>query len=387
MKIVSFVEGAEPPGFNGVPRMLASTAGQGHSIVLVVAGEPMFGCERYAVSDIASAQKRKEGNGTFGIVRLRGWARFRFCPSILWRFSRLVREADLVTLHSLYSFPVLAGYHLARLHRIPYAFFPHGVLAPYQRTVSTDRKWIYNKLFGNRILQNAAVIVYSAEPERQETRDLRLQPPSVVAAEGLDADEFATVATRGAFRARYFEGHTGPLVLFLARVNARKGLDILIKAMQRVIAERPDVRFAIVGPPDPPSYGAKVSEWIRESGIETQTVMTGLADRDLRLKAFADADVYVLASHVENFGFSVFEAMASGLPVVVSETLNYAPEFTESGAAFAVARSPESFADAIVKLVDAPDLRRRMGACGQKLARKYSWKKPAQGTQGHSRGW
>lgn len=373
MKIISFVEGAEPPGLVGVPKILASIAAHGHSIVLVVAGEAILGGEKYAVPDISVALKRREGNGTFGIVRLDGWSRFRFCPSILLRFSGLVREADLVTLHSLYSFPVLAGYHLARLHRKPYALWPHGVLAPYQRTVSAGRKWIYNKLFANRILDNAAVIGYSAEGERQETSDLGLRSPSVIAGEGFDASEFAELPARGAFRAQYFNEHAGPMVLFLARVNARKGLDIVIKAMQLVIAERPDVRLAIVGPPDPPSYGAKVSEWIRESGIGAQTVLTGLAGLDLRQRAFADSDIYVLASHAENFGFSIFEAMASGIPVVVSETINYASVISESGAGFSVPRSPNEFAYAILKLIDDLHMRRRMGACGQVLAQKYSW--------------
>lgn len=373
MKIVSFVEGAEPPGFVGVPRILASTAAQGHSIVLLMPGIPMLGADEYIVPDARSARGRKEGNGTFGIVRLSGWTRYRFCPSMLWRFNRLVREADLVTLHSLYSFPVLAGYILARLHRKPYAFWPHGVLAPYQRTVSAGRKWIYDRAFGNQILRNASVIIYSAEGERQETEVLGLRSPSVIAPEGFDANEFAVLPQRGAFRAEYFKGHSGPLVLFLARVNARKGLDIVIKAMQRVIAERPDVRLAIVGPSDPPSYGTKIDEWIRESGIEAQTVLTGLAGRELRLKIFADSDIYVLASHAENFGFSMFEAMASGLPVVVSETLNYAPAILEGGAGFAVPRSPDKFANAILELLGDPKLGRRMGACGKVLARKYSW--------------
>ncbi len=291
---------------------------------------------------------------------------------MLWRFGRLVSEADFVTLHSLYSFPVLAGYLLAQWHRKPYGIWPHGVLAPFQRQVSARKKWLYNKLFAERILQNASVIFYSAEGEREEAAALNLHTPSVVVPDGFNSDEFATLPERGLFRTRFLDGHKGPVLLFLARLNAKKGLDLLIKTMQRVIAVRPDVRLAIVGPPDPPSFKKEVLQWIKESGVESQTVLTGAAGPEMRLQAFADADVYVLPSHAENFGFSVFEAMACGVPVIVSENLNYASEIASSGAGLALPRAPEKFSAAIINLLDHPDIRREMGACGQSLVRQYS---------------
>jgi len=375
VQIVSFVEGAQKgfQGITGVPIILANTAAQGNSIVLVMAGPPSLGAEKYAAGEINSARIRKEGNGTFGIVNLKASTRWMFNPSILWRFNRLVRESDFVTLHSLYSFPVLAGYLLARIHGKPYAFWPHGVLAPFQRKVGASHKWIYNKLFANRILQNASVILFSAEGERQETEVLKLRPPTVLAAEGFDAEEFDNLPERGGFRSRFFNGHDGPLVLFLARVNAKKGVDLLIQAMRLVIAARPDAKLAIVGPPDPPAFNRQVADWIKENGIEANTVVTGSADPGMRLEAYADADVYVLPSHAENFGFTIFEAMASGVPVVVSDTLNFANDFVRGGAGFALPRTPDEFSKAILSLINQPELRLRMGANGRTLARQYSW--------------
>ena len=374
MKIIGFVEGTrgDEPGIVGVPMILKSTAAHGHSVVLLMGGLPSLGSEKFVISDSDSALARKEGNGTFGIVSMRAWTHWRFCPAMLWRYSRLVREADFVTLHSLYSFPVLAGYLLARFHRKPYGIWPHGVLAPFQRLISARKKWIYNKLFGHRILQNASVIFYSAEGEREEAAALGLRSPSVVIPDGFDAESFAALPKRGCFRERFLTGHTGPLILFLARLNAKKGLDILIEAMQRVIAERPEARLAIVGPSDPPSFNNHVVQLVKENGIESQTVVPGMANSKMRLEAYADADVFVLPSHAENFGHSIFEAMACGVPVVVSETLNFAEEFSRAGAGFALPRTPEAFSTAIIDLIDRPGTRREMGNCGQLLARQYS---------------
>jgi glycosyltransferase involved in cell wall biosynthesis len=374
VKIVGFSEGprGDSPGIVSVPTILKSTAEHGHQVVLLMGGAVNAGSEAYVIPDSNVALTRKQGEGTFGIVIVKAWTHWRFCPEILWRFRKLVRSADFVMVHSLYSFPVLAGYLMARMYGKPYGIYPHGVLAPFQRQVSAQRKALYNKLFVNQILDHASVIFFSAEGEREETRPLKLRAPSVIVPDGFDPSGFAVLPERGRFRARFFRGHTGPLVLFLARLNAKKGLDLLIEAMAEVIRERPDARLAIVGPPDPAPFRKQVQQWVKDAGIDAQTVLTGNADAEMRLEAFADSDVYVLPSHAENFGFSVFEAMACGVPVVVSETLNFAREFAAGGAGVALPRSAKEFSTAIVNLLDRPDLRRQMGARGKQFARQYS---------------
>lgn len=374
MKIVSFVEGARRggPGIAGAIMTLKGTATNGHSVVLSMGGPVTPGRENFVVPDTDAALRRKEGDGCFGIVCVKARTHWNFCPSMLWRSSKVVRSSDFVTLHSLYSFPVLAGYLLARRHRKPYGIWLHGVLAPFQRKVSFRKKWIYNKLFADRILCNASLIIFSANGEREEAAPLQLSVPSVVIPDGFNAEEYAVLPQRGAFRARFLNGHTGPLVLFLARLNAKKGLDLLISAMARVIADRPDVRLAIVGPPDPPAFKEEVLRWVRENGIESQTVLPGMADPKMRLEAYADADIYVLPSHAENFGNTIFEAMASGIPVVVSDTLNYSSEFARSGAALVLPRTSEAFSKAIITLLDRPETRCEMGARGKIFSRRYS---------------
>jgi glycosyltransferase involved in cell wall biosynthesis len=374
MRIVSFAEGVrgDYAGLVAVPMILSSTAARGHNVVLLLAGRVIPGRENFVVSDANQALARQEGCGTFGIVTVPARTHWACNPAMLWRFNGLVRNADFVTLHSLYSFPVLAGYLLARFHRKPYGIWPHGVLAPIQRKISVGKKYVYNKSFADRILRNASVLFYSAEGEREEAAGLGLSTPSVVVPDGFNPDDFANLPERGRFRRRFLNGHSGPLILFLARLHAKKGLDVLIQAMKSVIAARPDALLAIVGPPDPVSFNKQVLRWVEENGVQAQTVVPGVAGPEMRLEAFADADVYVLPSVAENFGFSVFEAMACGLPVVVSDTLNYAAEIAEAGAGLSVPRTPDQFSAAILNLLDRPDIRSEMGSCGRLLARKYS---------------
>jgi len=91
-------------------------------------------------------------------------------------------------------------------------------------------------------------------------------------------------------------------------------------------------------------------------------------------QTFAQADVFGLASYSENFGIAVLEAMACGLPVVVTPEVGLAATVAESGAGLVADGDPETFGRAIASLLADTDLRRRMGAAGRKVAlERFSW--------------
>lgn len=377
MTIIGFMEGANLArgglGLVGVPTILGSVAARGHQIALVTCGGCTPGRERFLANSLEGALARKEGAGTFGVVTFKASRAWAFAPAALWKANRYVRQADFVSLHSLYSFPVLVGYLLARLHGVPYGLWPHGVLATVQRRVSARKKFLYDTLLAKSILNNAAVLFFSAAGERKESLRLQLRAPSVIIPDGIDLTEFSNLPAAGRFRERYLAGHTGPLVVSIGRLNAKKGLDLLIEAMSRVINRHPSARLAIIGPPDPVNFRERVVSWLKKFNMESGTVVTGAIEPREKLEALADADVFVSSSEAENFGFSVFEAMASRRPVVVSDTLDYAAEIERAGAGFAAPRDPESFAAAIVKLLDDQALRAEKGFQGERLAESYSW--------------
>lgn len=386
MTIVAFVEGALARkggiGLMGGATNLRSTAWRGHRVLVAMGGPPSPGKQHYVAPDPESALARKEKAGSFGVVTFRASGVWAFCPSLLWRMNRFVREADFVSVHSLYSFPVLAGFLLARIHGKPYGIWPHGVWAPVQRKISARKKWLYDKLIGRRIAQSASLLFFSAEGEREEAQCLGLTAPSVVIPDGFDAGEFSSLPPRGLFRKRYLNGHAGPLILFLARLNAKKGLDVLIDAMAVIAAERPDARLAVVGPADPPEFEGEVRRRIQTRRLESVIALTGRVDAETKLQAFSDSNIYVLPSQAENFGFSIFEAMASRIPVVVSDTLNYSREIEAEGAGYSVPRDASHFASAVLALIANPELCRRMGENGSILAQRYSIEDTAEKVEG-----
>ncbi len=379
MKILSFIEGARKSGggigIPSVPNICHNFSKHGHSILLICSGLPISGSSSWIDPEPKSGFS---DGANFKIKQYPSlddhWC---FHPALYQQSQKLAKEADFILLHSLYSYPVLVGYLLARKYHKPYAIWPHGVLAPFQRTISYRKKAVYNKLFGNAILNQASMIVYTAQGERDEAESLKLKSPSVVIPLGFSSEEYSSLPDRGKFRDKSLQGHKGPVILFLGRINAKKGLDILIQAMKDVIAQYPEAQFVITGGSDPESFGQLVNKWIREAGIENNTVLTGVKTGQEKLEILVDADMLVLPSHAENFGFVVFEAMACGKPVVISETLNYASSVKQSGAGMVLPRDPQKFSEAIRMLLENPILRKEMGENGVKLVKTFSWQTTA----------
>ena len=379
MKVLTFITGASPKrgglGSVGVPGICKALADRGHHVELHVAGQIIPGAEPFVRRSANCEFETAASPKTFDAFTYPAYGDWSFAPSLLLKLYRRAREADVIKLYSLYSFPVLAGYILARLNNKPYAIWLNGVLAPFQRSVSRRKKMVYDHIIARRILDEASVIVYSAIGEREEARPLNLTAPSVIIPHGFDSDAYDQLPARGQFRARYLNGHAGPLVLYLGRLNAKKGLDLLAASVARVADQMPDVRLAIVGSGDPPQFADRVRNWLRDCGIEDRTVMTGLLTGDEKLAAFAAADVFVLPSQAENFGYTVFEAMASRVPVVISNTLNYAAEVEQCGSGLVVQRNPERIAAAILELLGDKDRGQRMAENALHLVRSYSWQR------------
>jgi glycosyltransferase involved in cell wall biosynthesis len=341
-------------------------------VILNVAGRVIPGLEQIQ-PDLNRKLHAKEEDSKFKILTYPSCGRWAFAPGMLWALLCHAPNADFISLHSLYSFPVLVGYLLARIYGKPYGLWPHGVLAPFQRRVSTGKKRVYDFIIARRILNEASVLFYSASGERDEVRPLGLAPPSVIIPHGIDAKEYSHLPPRGDFRTRFLRGYQGPLLLFLSRLNAKKGLDIMAQAFAIVLKEMPEVRLAIVGGGDPPEFESRVKSWLRECRINGQAIMAGFLKSQEKLQAFADSDVFVLPSEAENFSFAMFEAMASRIPVVVSDSLNYAEEIRRFQSGIVVRRDAHGFAHAILTLLRDPALRKRMGENGLRMVQSYSW--------------
>ena len=137
---------------------------------------------------------------------------------------------------------------------------------------------------------------------------------------------------RAAFLTRFPQLEGRQFFLFLARLHRKKGCDLLIEAFARVASAHPNLDLVMAGP-DEGGLRPQLEERKRRSlGIAGRVHWTGMLEDDLKWGALRSAEAFVLPSHQENFGVAVVEALACGLPVLISDKVNIWPDIVEDGA-------------------------------------------------------
>jgi glycosyltransferase involved in cell wall biosynthesis len=283
---------------------------------------------------------------------------------------------DLVHIHSLYMFHTSASAHFCRKYKVPYIIRPHGTLDPYLRRKSRIKKGIYNLFLEKRNLDKASAIHYTSEEEMiLAHRPMNIQSPGVVVPLGLNPEDYVKVPAPDSFRNRYPECRGKFLYLFLGRLDFKKGLDLLSRAFGEIARQRGDVHLVIAGP-DEAGCIKQMRIWLAEEGILDRVSFPGMLSGKDKLAAFNDADVFVLSSYTENFGVALVEAMACGMPVVISDRVNIWREISDAEAGLVTKCNADDVFRGMYQLLKDPDLRIKLGRNARELvADRYNWDK------------
>lgn len=293
--------------------------------------------------------------------------------SLLWRE---IHTFDILHIHGIYRFPQVFSAWCARRNGIPYIMRPHGSLDPYIFHQKRHKffKRAYEILFAMPALRQAAAIHFTTDEEQRLTDFLNIADKGVIIPNGLELSKYNTLPDSGNFREKWRLKREDPLILFLGRINFKKGLDLLIPAFARVLEKFSTAKLIIAGP-DNDGYKKKVLGWIDQSRIENSVIFTGMLKRNDILSAFVDADFFILPSYSENFGVAVVEAMACGCPVIISKNVNIWQEVYQANAGLVTQCNIDELVDAMLILLRNEQVGRDMGIAGRNLVyNKYNWK-------------
>ena len=310
-----------------------------------------------------------EGVPTYYFERQRPWNYAFSWPLTRW-LKMHVPDYDLIHIHAVFSYATAAAAYYARKYQVPYIILPHGMLDPWSLSKSWLAKKIYLMLVEKRNIEQAAAVHFTAEDELRTCfsfRGSKFVLPCL-----LDLGELQMSPPKGSFKGKHPEMKDKTLILFLSRIDRKKGLDLLIAALARLALRRDDFLFILAGSGDE-TYERQVTLMINKAGLTARTVRTGFVDGVEKAALLADADIFVLPSYQDNYGIAVVEAMAAGLPVVISNKVNIHNGIAQAGAGLVVSLHVGELAEAIVRLLEEPSLRASMGKRAQRLIQeKYA---------------
>ena len=293
-----------------------------------------------------------------------------------------VRDYDAVHVHAVFSFASLAAGNAAAAAGVPYIVRPLGVL---NRWGMENRRRLVKSLsfrfFDLPMLRKASAMHYTSRMELEDAARFGLKNLQRVIPIGMDLTPFDALPPREVFSSRFPETANTRNVLFLSRIDEKKGIDLLLDGFARIAPARPDTRLVICGGGDP-MLTEKLQSQAASLGIADRVTWAGQVTGELRLAAFSSAEMYVLPSHSENFGSALLEAMAAGLPCLSSDQVALAVDAVRDKAVLLTAREPAAIAAKLDALLDSSEERHRLGQSARILSRsEYSL--PAMGKALH----
>lgn len=296
----------------------------------------------------------------------------------LWFWRNLVRF-DVVHVHALFSFMPVCAAIIARLRRVPYIVRPLGTLSAYGLLKRRPLlKRVSLALVERPLLRHAAAVHCTSDAEVDEVRSLEpgahvVKIPLAVPEEEVAADSDDDAGTKGeALRATFGEWAGMPLVLFLSRLDRKKNLECLLMAWPLVLRALPGARLAIAGAGEA-SYEATLRNLSERTGVSSSVYWLGHVEGACKRALLTRAWVFVLPSFNENFGIAAVEALAAGVPCVLSDGVAVAPDVASAGAGVIADTEPDAMASAILSLLADEVLREQMAAAARRLAcERYS---------------
>ena len=292
-----------------------------------------------------------------------GLSRAFYAPGLAARARALASPAPVVFhQHGFYAYPSAVCGRTARRFGRPLVCHPQGMLDPWILRRSRAKKKLAHWLYENASFRHAFLWRALTAKEADQIRAQGIRAPIVVWPNGIDA--------------QYFQPGPPPprepaerTLLFLGRLHPKKGIDLLLEAWSRLGPLRRGWRLCLAGP-DERGYLAQVQARIAATRLGDAITLPGPLHGAAKLAALQAADAFVLCSYSEGLPVSVLEALACGLPVVISDECNL-PEVAIEECGWVCRPEPAALTEALRQLLrGTAQERRQRGAIGRALVER-----------------
>ena len=285
-------------------------------------------------------------------------------------FVAHLRGASGLHIHGLWEQSTSAGVSAARELGVPYVLSAHGMLEPWALASKGLKKMLYAMLVERGNVGGAACLHALTKAEANQYRAFGSRCPIAIIPNGVDIPEDLDAS----LFVQSFPAVKGKrIVLFLARLHPKKGLDLLLEAWALLAPIFPDAHLVIAGP-DSEGMQDRLAGLVARDGLKDSVLFTGMLGGPMKWSALAAAEAFVLPSKSEGLSVSILEAMGVGLPVVVTTACNL-PEVEQYQAGWQIEPTLDHLTSALAELLhNSPVENSGVGARGAALVRaRYTW--------------
>ncbi|MEO0646086.1 MAG: glycosyltransferase, partial [Cyanobacteria bacterium J06650_10] len=237
-------------------------------------------------------------------------------------------------------------------------------------------KKVYASLFERPNLAGAAAIHFTSDLESKVSERFGVKTPDMVVPLGVALPNLPDRSeSQRMIREQFNIPDERPIVLFMSRIDPKKGFDLLLPALEKVYKNNTPFHFFLCGAnPQDRDYENSIREQIESSDWAQWATLSGFVSGELKAKILSAADVFVLPSYYENFGIAVAEAMAAKIPVVISDQVHIWPAIEQSASGWVVPTEEAPLVAALSSALADGDERSRRGENAQQCAKEnYSW--------------
>ena len=305
-------------------------------------------------------------------------------------FSMLKKDFDVLHMHHLgYLAPISSYAALAKkMKSVPSVFTMHGIYHnpyiveniddPLSAKINNKiqlsfplKPWKLTDWFVHLPLQ-ADKITALTEWEKTAITKLSIDSKKInVVPNGVDLEKYS----KG--RSDYFKklGISGKILLFVGQPTKRKGWKHFLDAMPSILKKFPDAKAVFIGY----SRNKELENYSKSMGLEKSVVFLGYLPEEKKIDAFKSSDVFVFPTLYEGFGIVFLEAMASGLPIVTTDSAGN-KEIIENNrnGILTGAKNSLEIAEAVIKLLESRALRAKISQANKRKVLDYEWKKVAE---------
>lgn len=278
-------------------------------------------------------------------------------PALVKSVRDHCHEFDMIVNHSLWNPIASSVIRGLRSAGHIYALMPHGMLDPVVFRHNRWKKRSWALLWERANVEGASLIIFNTVAEEEKARRCGwLLRRTFVFPHIVDLSEWKNLPPRSVFEQQFPQLKGREVILYVGRINWVKNLDKLVDSVVLVRHRRPSATLVCIGP-DSDGLRAEIEGRAKAAGLNGHVLFIDLLKGEQLKAAYARGDVFALVSEKENFGLVVAEALASGLPVVLSEGVDLGKNWTSEGPVRRVPPRPDFIAEALIDLLERSTIR------------------------------